>query len=380
LVGFGGLGGVPEHRWHNGNIWRVCLINHERGGKHISSLLSSMDDSMMIDPTFLLDDGDAEAQPAAPPAAQPEPVDQTAAIEAARLAEAEEAARRQAEAERKAAEEAAVRAEAERQAAEAEARLQAERKAAAEAAARAEAEARAKAEAEARAQAEAEAEARAKAEAEARAKAEAEAGAKAEAEARAKAEAEARARAEADAMAKAQAERVAAEEAAAARKAAEDEAAKSAAQAAAAEQEEVSPMEKCAAILEALVKRKDASWFREPVPADTEGYSLVVSTPMDYGTIRSKLEAGAYADAAAFAADVRLVASNAIAYSPGADDDCHIAARANLVAFEKGFVKAHLATDGGAAAAAAEAAMPSTKPPPRTGRKRNSDAAELDQA
>ena len=134
-------------------------------------------------------------------------------------------------------------------------------------------------------------------------------------------------------------------------------------------------MERCATILQALIKRKDASWFREPVPADTEGYSDVVTSPMDYGTIQSKLEAGGYPDAAAFASDVRLVVSNAIAYSPEIENECHIVARANLAAFEKAFLKAHLATDGGAAATAAEKFL---APPQREGRKRTSEAAELD--
>ena len=49
------------------------------------------------------------------------------------------------------------------------------------------------------------------------------------------------------------------------------------------------------------------------MPADLEGYADVVSAPMDYGTIGSKLAAGAYTDAGAFAADMRLVSSNAVA-------------------------------------------------------------------
>ena len=109
-------------------------------------------------------------------------------------------------------------------------------------------------------------------------------------------------------------------------------------------------MERCATILAALMRRKDASWFLEPVPAHTRGYALVVSSPMDYGTIEAKLTAGRYADAAAFAADVRLVAANALAYSPDVDDICHMAARANLAAFEKAFDRAGLAIDSSAAA------------------------------
>ena len=87
-----------------------------------------------------------------------------------------------------------------------------------------------------------------------------------------------------------------------------------------------------------------------------EGYADVVSAPMDYGTIGSKLAAGAYTDADAFAADVRLVSSNAIAFSPDVDDECHTAARWHLVAFEKALIKAGLAEDGSAVAAAEAAA------------------------
>ena len=78
----------------------------------------------------------------------------------------------------------------------------------------------------------------------------------------------------------------------------------------------VPPLERCGTILQSLTKRRDASWFLEPVPPDTEGYADVISAPMDYGTIGSKLAAGAYTDADAFAADVRLVASNAVTCTP----------------------------------------------------------------
>ena len=50
---------------------------------------------------------------------------------------------------------------------------------------------------------------------------------------------------------------------------------------------------------------------------------------------------------------MRLVASNAVAYSPELDNECNQAARANLAAFETAFLKQGLATDGGEAAKAA---------------------------
>ena len=149
------------------------------------------------------------------------------------------------------------------------------------------------------------------------------------------------------------------------------------------------PLERCALILSALLKRKDAYWFADPVPKDTEDYFTTISSPTDYGSIQSKLEAAGYPDADAFASDVwlvasnaihllllllllltlgpyspnpnqvRLVASNAVTYSPEADNSCNKAARAHLNEFEKQFLKQGLATDDGAAAAqAAEAAKP----------------------
>jgi len=98
------------------------------------------------------------------------------------------------------------------------------------------------------------------------------------------------------------------------------------------------------------------------VPADTDGYFDVISSPMDYGTIDGKLKDGQYGDKLAFATDVRLVVSNAVTYSPDPSNDCNKAARNHLAAFERMYVKAGLATDGGDAAAAAEEA---TKPKTR---------------
>ena len=124
-------------------------------------------------------------------------------------------------------------------------------------------------------------------------------------------------------------------------------------------------MTRCALILGVLMKRKDADWFEKPVPQGTEGYFEMISNPMDYGTIQTKLEAAGYPDADAFASDVRLVASNAVTYSPEADNPCNKAARAHLNEFEKQFLKQGLATDDGAAAAAAAEAA---KPPKRAKR------------
>ena len=114
------------------------------------------------------------------------------------------------------------------------------------------------------------------------------------------------------------------------------------------------------------MEREDAKiWFNEPVPEGTLGYFEMIKSPMDYGTILAKVEAGDYDSHGAFAADVRLVASNAVTYSPEADNPCNKAARAHLNEFEKQFLKQGLATDDGAAAAAAAEAA---KPPKRAKR------------
>ena len=47
---------------------------------------------------------------------------------------------------------------------------------------------------------------------------------------------------------------------------------------------------------------------------------------MSYGTIGTKLSAGGYASAEAFASDVRLVTANAVLYSPEPTNPCHKAA------------------------------------------------------
>ena len=56
-------------------------------------------------------------------------------------------------------------------------------------------------------------------------------------------------------------------------------------------------MTRCALILGVLMKRKDADWFEKPVPQETEGYFEMISNPMDYGTIKTKLEAAGHGGA-----------------------------------------------------------------------------------
>ena len=73
------------------------------------------------------------------------------------------------------------------------------------------------------------------------------------------------------------------------------------------------PAERCASVLSGLMATKAARWFLQPVtPKEAPDYEEYVSSPMDYGTIKAKLEAGQYASPEDFAADVRLVTANAI--------------------------------------------------------------------
>ncbi len=67
-----------------------------------------------------------------------------------------------------------------------------------------------------------------------------------------------------------------------------------------------------------MMSRKDSEFFREPV--DWEGlglydYPVIIKNPMDLGTVKRKLERGAYRRPSELAADVRLIFSNAMTYN-----------------------------------------------------------------
>ena len=56
-------------------------------------------------------------------------------------------------------------------------------------------------------------------------------------------------------------------------------------------------MERCGAVLRALMDHELAGPFSSPVnSAAVKGYADIIRSPMDLGTIRSKLERGAYGD------------------------------------------------------------------------------------
>uniref|UniRef100_A0A0D9V3J3 Bromo domain-containing protein n=1 Tax=Leersia perrieri TaxID=77586 RepID=A0A0D9V3J3_9ORYZ len=78
---------------------------------------------------------------------------------------------------------------------------------------------------------------------------------------------------------------------------------------------------RCGKLLDNLLEHEDGWVFAEPVDARAlrlVDYYLYISDPMDLGTVRRRLERRRYADAWAFAADVRLTFANAMSYnSPG---------------------------------------------------------------
>ena len=82
------------------------------------------------------------------------------------------------------------------------------------------------------------------------------------------------------------------------------------------------PIARCALVLEQLVKMEGGAWFSQSVSDDdAPGYSEVILNPMDFGTIRGKLQQGSYGDAiAGFVDDVRLVYANAFTYNWAADN------------------------------------------------------------
>ncbi|KAK9673194.1 hypothetical protein RND81_12G152400 [Saponaria officinalis] len=73
----------------------------------------------------------------------------------------------------------------------------------------------------------------------------------------------------------------------------------------------------CKGILTKLIKHKWSAPFRSPVDPDAAGdYFRVVKHPMDFGTIKQKLQQNKYIDDDEFEADVRRIFSNATLYHP----------------------------------------------------------------
>lgn len=74
----------------------------------------------------------------------------------------------------------------------------------------------------------------------------------------------------------------------------------------------------CKDIVIKLLNLKAAVWFRKPVDVVSlkiPNYHLFVKTPMDLGTIRTKLSSNQYSSVLEFRDDVELVWSNCFAYN-----------------------------------------------------------------
>ncbi|EGB04816.1 hypothetical protein AURANDRAFT_72433 [Aureococcus anophagefferens] len=122
----------------------------------------------------------------------------------------------------------------------------------------------------------------------------------------------------------------------------------------------------CGDVLEYLMRTKQAEWFLEPVDPEVMGnddYPTIVAAPMDFGTVKAKLDAGDYT-VHTFAADVRLVFRNAMTFNVEGDD-VHEAALWLDVKFEKRYADA-LAGVFDALPPAAAAALAEAKEKART--------------
>jgi len=99
----------------------------------------------------------------------------------------------------------------------------------------------------------------------------------------------------------------------------------------------------CGDVLKYLMRTKQAAWFLEPVDPEGMGidhYPTIVAAPMDFGTVKAKLAAGAYGAAAPFAADVRLVLRNAMTFNVEATEPVHAAAAWLYDKFEERYADA----------------------------------------
>lgn len=119
------------------------------------------------------------------------------------------------------------------------------------------------------------------------------------------------------------------------------------------------PLRKCHAIITNLERMPGAHWFGAPVDAVALGilhYPTIITSPMDLGTVKRRLEENDYGDAQAFASDVRLVFRNALTFNVLPEAPVHQAARDLYDKFEdamRGLWKqlANAATENGGSAA-----------------------------
>jgi len=96
-------------------------------------------------------------------------------------------------------------------------------------------------------------------------------------------------------------------------------------------------MIKCNDLLKEMMKLPNAVWFLEPVDVvkyNLPDYHQVITHPMDFGTIRNKIESGTITTVDEFAELMRLVFRNAITYNQLKEHPVHIAAKELSQRFE----------------------------------------------
>jgi bromodomain-containing factor 1 len=101
----------------------------------------------------------------------------------------------------------------------------------------------------------------------------------------------------------------------------------------------------CGTVLRELLKKSHYAYSFpfltpvDPVALGIPDYFDVIKTPMDLDTVRRKYEAGKYADAAAFEADVRLIFANCYAYNAPDSDVVALCRRFEAVFDDKWHAK-----------------------------------------
>ncbi|XP_048328346.1 transcription factor GTE4 isoform X1 [Ziziphus jujuba] len=93
----------------------------------------------------------------------------------------------------------------------------------------------------------------------------------------------------------------------------------------------------CSSLLEKLMKHKHGWVFNEPVDAERLGlhdYHIIIKHPMDFGTVKTRLNKNWYKSPKEFAEDVRLTFRNAMTYNPKGQD-VHVMAEQLSKIFEE---------------------------------------------
>ncbi|WJX74114.1 hypothetical protein P8452_57814 [Trifolium repens] len=96
-------------------------------------------------------------------------------------------------------------------------------------------------------------------------------------------------------------------------------------------------LKNCSSLLEKLMKHKHGWVFNTPVDVEALGlhdYFIIISHPMDLGTVKSRLNKNWYKSPKEFAEDVRLTFRNAMTYNPKGQD-VHVMAEELSALFEE---------------------------------------------